>query len=56
MVRQLENRRPGQGAPHQHLKKVAPRGVGVDNMVVRVGMMVGMAVMARVFLHASIPF
>ena len=56
MPGQLQNRGPGQGAPHQDTKEVAARGGSVHDMVVWVGMMaMGMAVMTRGFSMLRYP-
>jgi hypothetical protein len=49
MVSQLQYRSPGQGAPHQHPKKVAARGVAIaaDNVIVRMNVPVWMRVILR---------
>jgi hypothetical protein len=49
MVSQLQYRSPSQGAPHQHPKKVAARGLAIaaDNVIVRMDVPVGMRVIVR---------
>src|ERR1700761_396838 len=49
MVSHLQYRSPGEGAAHQHPKKVAARGMAIaaDNMIVRMNMPVWMRVMLR---------
>jgi hypothetical protein len=47
--KQLQYRSPGQGAPHQHPKKVAARGVAIAaaNVIVRMNVPVWMRVVLR---------
>jgi hypothetical protein len=55
MPGKLQYRSPSQGSPHQQAKEVAAGGVPVHDMIVRMGMMVmGVAVMTRLLLHASV--
>jgi hypothetical protein len=49
MVSQFQNRGPGQGAPHQHTKEVAARGMAIagDNVIARKGVLKWMRVILR---------
>jgi hypothetical protein len=49
MVSQLQHRSPGQGAPHQHAKKVAARGLAIaaDNVIVHMNAPVWMRAILR---------
>jgi hypothetical protein len=54
MVSQLQYRSPGQGAPHQHPKKIAARvmAIAADNVIVPMNVLVWMRVILRMRVAA----